>query len=334
MGRQFLQIPMMMALCVASPACSSDSSDDGPGSTPGGPSSEQSMGGSTMGAAGADTATPFLRTTMDVDPADRTVRPSPGCDSGAAGATGEGTLTLTSGAVAEYFIGGPASDATDPRPLAFVFHGANNTHIDCRDGGNCGGVRRAVEAEAITVYMRSLAPSWTEPMLEENIQWFDEMLDHVKNNYCVDERRVVSIGTSSGAHFSNILACRRGNDLMAVVPGAGEAWVRDDCEGHVAALVIHGIDDTSVTLDKGESARDWYAERNGCEQADATAMHQVVRDARDAGENATECIDFQGCDEGLPVRWCEHSEGGYDGSTHGWPSQGGPLAVEFMQSLY
>jgi hypothetical protein len=31
--------------------------------------------------------------------------------------------------------------------------------------------------------------------------------------------------------------------------------------------------------------------------------------------------------------WCEHSEGGYDGSTHGWPLFGGQQIWDFVSAL-
>ena len=52
-----------------------------------------------------------------------------------------------------------------------------------------------------------------------------------------------------------------------------------------------------------------------------------------ANRETYECADYMGCPGGLSVRWCEHSEGGYDGSTHGWPTFGGDAVWEFVQSL-
>ena len=39
-----------------------------------------------------------------------------------------------------------------------------------------------------------------------------------------------------------------------------------------------------------------------------------------AAANKITCVDAPTCATDYPVRWCEHSEGGYDGTTHGWPS--------------
>jgi hypothetical protein len=39
-----------------------------------------------------------------------------------------------------------------------------------------------------------------------------------------------------------------------------------------------------------------------------------------SNRNKIMCGDADGCAADYPVRWCEHSEPGYDNSTHGWPS--------------
>jgi hypothetical protein len=44
-------------------------------------------------------------------------------------------------------------------------------------------------------------------------------------------------------------------------------------------------------------------------------------------------VQYPGCDARKSVVWCEHSEGGYDGSTHGWPLFGGQQIWEFVQAL-
>jgi hypothetical protein len=122
------------------------------------------------------------------------------------------------------------------------------------------------------------------------------------------------------------------------VPGAGERLEKTGCQpGRVAALVIHGVDDPHVPFGLGEEARDYYAAQNGCSSEtlpSMSSMHDMVRTARDGGSETFGCVDYQGCDEGLPVRWCEHSEGGYDGSTHGWPAVGGTLTWEFVNTLF
>jgi poly(3-hydroxybutyrate) depolymerase len=270
-------------------------------------------------------------------PGDRSPHPSAGCTSGnASPAVGEQTLS-SGGAAGKYLITVPQPyDPTSPYSLAFVFHGAMNSEITCRGGGNCPGVAMALEGNSIVIYPKSFGDDWTGDTREQNVTYFDDLLSFVKQNYCVDERRVYVVGTSSGAHFSNILGCRRGDELLAIAPAAGERLEKTGCKGRVAALVMHGVDDSHVPFSVGEEARDYYASANGCSTDTVPTladMHAEVRAARDAGMGIFRCVDYQGCDDNLPVRWCEHSEGGYDGTTHGFPVEGGPTAWDFVSPL-
>jgi poly(3-hydroxybutyrate) depolymerase len=242
-------------------------------------------------------------------------------------------------------------DPNTPATVGFVFHGANNTEVSCFGGGNCAGVQMSMVDKAILVYPRSFGSSWTNETREQNVTWFDDLLSYVKANYCVDEHKVFVMGTSSGAHFSNILGCRRSDVLRAIAPGAGERLETTGCEAtRFAALVIHGIDDGTVAgqgvpFAKGEEARDFYAQRNNCSTETVPPIAQIhaeVRMLRDAAITATprgstagifRCADYQGCDQGLPVRWCEHGEDGYDNTTHGYPLEGGATTWDFVNAL-
>lgn len=354
MVRRLLQTTLLIAFGAPALACS-DSSDSPARSTeqvvasatPGsagsgaGGSNGSSTGAAGMGAGSAGTTGAV---TDLFPPSDHTAHPSAGCTGNAAPAVGGQTL-MSGGQVGNYLITVPAGyDGTTPQALAFVFHGANNTEITCRGGGNCTGVQASMESKAITVYPRSFGNSWTDATREQNVTWFDDVLSFVEANYCVDERRVFAMGTSSGAHFSNILGCRRGDVLLAVAPGAGERLETTGCRGEVAALVIHGVDDTSVRFPLGEAARDYYAMANGCSNVTVppiAEVHAEVRARRDAPPDPDagvlpgifRCADYQGCREGLPVRWCEHGEGGYDGSTHGYPVEGGSETWDFVSEL-
>jgi poly(3-hydroxybutyrate) depolymerase len=277
-------------------------------------------------------------------PSDHSVHPSAGCGS-ATGASGSQTLS-TGGQQGTYFVSLPPSyDGNTPGAVGFVFHGANNDEVKCFGGSNCAGVQMALGDKSIVIYPRSFGTAWTSETREQNVTWFDDLLAHVKANYCVDEHEVFVMGTSSGAHFSNILGCRRGDELRAIAPAAGERLEKTGCKGEFAALVIHGIDDTaSVPFRLGEEARDYYAMANGCSAETVppiAEIHAEVRALRDAALAVTprntagifRCADYQGCREGLPVRWCEHGEDGYDKTTHSYPVEGGPITWDFVSHL-
>ncbi len=354
MARRLLT-SLLFALCAPALACSESEDTPEQLARTGGEAILEPQGGASgaagsssenAGAAGSGSGGMTGDVTDIVPPGERTVRPSAGCNGNAMPVQGGQTL-MSGGQTGNYLITVPFDyDGSTPRALVFVFHGANNTDITCRSGGNCPGVQAAMERNAVTVYPRSFGTSWTDATRDQNVTWFDDLLAHVKANYCVDERRVLAMGTSSGAHFSNILGCRRGDQLLAIAPGAGERLETSGCRGEVAALVIHGVDDTSVPFSRGEAARDFYATANGCSSETVPSIadvHAEVRADRDAPPNPDagpgeapgilRCADYQGCRAGLPVRWCEHSVGGYDGSTHGYPPQGGAESWDFFSEL-
>ena len=233
---------------------------------------------------------------------------------------------------AEYQLSTPPSyDPATAYPLGFGFHGRNRTGPNCHDG-DCAGFQSVMGDYAVLVYMTALggALGWEGSGEREiNVQFFEELLAHVKATYCVDEKRVFVAGTSSGAHFVNVLGCRFGDRLLATAPVAGYLPERN-CVGQIPALVIHGVDDPSFSA--GVEARDFYIGRNGCE---STAVPPLgpAHDSVVANRESHQCVAYQGCDPGKPVVWCEHSEGGYDGSTHGWPKFGGQQIWDFVQAL-
>lgn len=259
--------------------------------------------------------------------------PSMGCGQ-APGETGSRTIELESG-TGRFIVSIPADyDQDHPYPMGFGFHGGGRTESDCQNG-DCLGFQDAMENDVVLVYMKSVGTGWEQmEWREDNVAFFVALRAQLEGEFCIDTNRVFTAGTSSGAHFSNILGCRFGDRLLTSVPVAGRMFERENCAGPMAALLIHGIDDTSY--EGGKEARDLYVAQNGCTATtvpDEATAHAAVQEQRDQMQGHHECIDYQGCQTGYPVRWCEHSEGGYDNSTHGWPSFGGDEIWSFVQSL-
>lgn len=292
--------------------------------------------------AGADAPT-------DAPGTDATSRDAPGTDApgsdapampaGSAGcgrvspATGE--LTLSAGGDSMlYIVSIPGDyDPSHPYPLGFGLHGFGRTHANCQDG-DCAGFQSAMEDEAILVYPKSVSDGWQDDasVRDRNMALFSSLIDELLAGYCVDEDRVFVAGTSSGATFSNDVGCHLGDRVRAVIPVAGGVPRREGCVGTPAALVIHGVDDPHVLFSYGEEARDAYRMHNGC-TAEVTTPIADLHARVVATRESHECTDYVGCPASFPVRWCEHSEGGYDGSTHGWPLFGGEAIWTFVSAL-
>lgn len=330
---------------------SETSSSTGASSTTDATTDAASTGGTTASATGETTSsgttapTSGEPTTADPSTSDATSTTDASTSTGttgAAGSVGCGVMNPASGALTidvqdqsgQFIVSLPPSyDPSTPYPLGFAFHGRNRTGPNCQDG-DCAGFQDAMEDQAILVYMTSLGGTGWEGDGEReiNAEFFTAVLDRLVSGYCVDEDRVFAAGTSSGAHFVNILGCRFGDRLLAIAPVAGYLPETENCVDRVAALVIHGIADIHVPFDDGEVARDFWRERNGCDAETAPTIAEVHA-AVEGEPESHGCAAYQGCDDGQAVVWCEHSEGGYDGSTHGWPLFGGQQIWEFVQGL-
>lgn len=306
--------------CADDPAASGGTTTTGAGASGAGGSTPT---GSTTTGAGGSTATTSGTAGSGGTPA------SAGCGMAS---PPSGSLTLDVGGEAgEYIVSLPAAyDPSKPYPLGFAFHGFGRTGPDCQ-AGDCAGFQDVMQDEAVLVYMTSLGgQGWDD--FDLNSTFFAAVLDQMLAAYCIDPSRVFAAGTSSGAHFSNVLGCRFGDRLLAIAPVAGYLPQTDNCVDRVAALVVHGVFDSHVAFSSGEEARDFWRARNGC-GADTVPPIADVHASVVATPESHGCAVYQGCDAGLPVTWCEHSEGGYDGSTHGWPLFGGQQIWDFVSAL-
>lgn len=260
-------------------------------------------------------------------------RKSEGCGKKTPAAAGAQTI-VSQGDKRDYIVSlPPGHDPRTPYPLGFAFHGLDRTHVECRDE-DCPGFQSVIGAHAVVVYMKSIGKGWQGQDADKNIAYFGDVLDRVRRDHCVDEGRVFVAGTSSGAGFANELGCKYGDRLLAIAPVHGFLARRDGCKGHPAVVNIHGIADKLIPRQAGESARDFFVERNACKgpASDVNALHARITAARQARKTEMACVDYRGCRKAR-VRWCVHSEGGYEDLNHGWPTLGGQTIWDFVSTL-
>lgn len=336
------------AACLLLAACGDSTGGDGgaaPAST-GQPSAATSEDPPATSAATSSTPTEEPATSgpgeTDEPPETTDAADSSGGDDGPMPSAGcgnarppNGSLQMqVQGQTGEYIVSLPPDyDPQAPYPLGFAFHGRNRTGPNCM-GGDCAGFQSTMSNDAVLVYMTSMGGTGWEGQGERelNVEFFELVLEQITSETCIDESTMFSAGTSSGAHFTNILGCRFGDRLIAISPVAGVLPEGDGCVGRSAALVIHGYADPHVVPENGATARDFWRERNGC----STETDVPISEVHDSVANNPEthaCATYLDCDPGLPVVWCEHSEGGYDGSTHGWPLFAGEAIWDFVQAL-
>ena len=248
-----------------------------------------------------------------------------GCGTSTPPLSGPQTLTIA-GKERSYVVQlPPGYDPSRRYPVLFGLHGAGGSGPSYMNGFP---LRALWQDRAILVFPSALfyeldgRTTWRYPT-EENLAFFDAMVGALDEGLCLDRERIFASGFSSGGFFSNTLGCRRGGVVRAIVPVAGGDRDFDDrCVGHVAVLVISSPLDSSDPTggppgishhERGLQARDYFRERNGCQEA-----------SEPVGPDG--CVQYQGCLPGAEVRYCEHGQG------HAWPSQLHAPAADFLAS--
>lgn len=181
------------------------------------------------------------------------------------------------------------NDAKDtPWPLILDFHGAskdaanqyNNSQYFEQDRGD----------DYIVVYPEGMDGKWESASYAvkraDDLDFVNELLKHMDDNYCIDQERVYASGKSNGAGFVDYLACSDIGDQFAAFGLAAAALYGDleydppgGCDKKRAILEVHGGEDTTVSYTGtkngvgGESPDildwlGWWARRDGCKKSD------------------------------------------------------------------
>lgn len=240
--------------------------------------------------------------------------PSAGCGKMGPQLGSSGSPLMVSGH--QYYMKIPASyDASKPYPVLFMFNPTGNpiSWAEQNAGFESNGARDAW----IRVYPHPANSSsgWGSG----DVSFFQPLYDAVTNALCVDKARVFAAGESSGGDFSSILGCEHANKLRGIGPAATKPVSQyplnagsRNCTGQVDAVIIHGKNDSVVGPANGPATRDFYVALNRC-----TSMSTPITGYTDTLSN---CVEFQGCDPGFPVAWCQHTDPTYGNTNHGWPA--------------
>jgi polyhydroxybutyrate depolymerase len=240
--------------------------------------------------------------------------PSAGCGKANPQVGSSGSPLMVSGH--QYYVKLPTGyDASKPYPTMIMFNPTNNpiSWAEQSAGFEATGPKEAW----IRVYPHPANSSsgWGAG----DVSFFQPLYDQITGAYCMDKARVFASGESSGGDFSSILGCEHADKLRAVGPCATKnvgqypltASTRK-CTGQVASVVIHGKNDNVVGPENGPKTRDFYVALNHC-----GTMTVPVSGFSDTLSN---CVEYQGCDAGFPVVWCQHTDPNYSNTNHGWPA--------------
>ncbi len=279
---------------------------DGPGAGAGveAPGLEQGQGGAAAGSGGsAGAASPSAVSAGAGGPITSDPPPLPAADGGSPGGrpsagcgkeAGPPEENISVGTMrASYELDLPLGyDRARAYPLVLAFRGSSVTAEDFRRSLN---LLAAAGTEAIVVHPNCLdgAPTWE---FQRDMPLVDALVAELADDYCVDQDRVFALGEGSGSMFTNLVGCVRANVVRAIAPLSGVPPPPGPCAGNVAVWMLQSTAEPTVGLGLGN--RDFWVGRNGC---DLRAQLPVTPSG---------CVEFRGCHDQFPVRYCEHSAAG------------------------
>ena len=99
----------------------------------------------------------------------------------------------------------------------------------------------------------------------QDLAYFDQLLDQLETDLCIDTSRVDVTGLSYGAIMTSFLTCVRTDDFAAVAPVAG-ITVPADCEPSrpMPVITFHGTADPILKFNGGVDLGAYRRRRRRC----------------------------------------------------------------------
>lgn len=217
-----------------------------------------------------------------------------------------GTYTITSsGSNRTYIMKFPNNyDNTKPYRLIFAMHcmGASAQDIGGNTPRNDGAYNYyrlgSIATDAILVAPQGNSNgTWNG---DQDHKFFDDMLELFKDTLCIDTARVFACGFSFGAMFTYSLSTNHQQQLRAVAcyaPANYNIWLPTNKHLPIAYMQTTGMSDGTCPWDQGGRGGKYcaigHAQDNGCD-------NPTTLPAWSSGQYKVH--DYQGCDEGYPVK--------------------------------
>ncbi len=203
-------------------------------------------------------------------------------------------------------------DPNHPYWLFFGFHwnGGNSKEVDT--GGSNGyvsahfGLQKLSNNGAIFVAPQGLGNAWPNAG-GRDLQFVDDMVKLLEDNYCVDTSHLITNGFSYGGGMTYELACARAKVFRAAAIYEGAQL--SGCDGGndpIALWQMVGLEDNICGLGLATPLRDRFVQNNGCTPRDPPQPPMAPPYVSPGGHI---CTDFEGCSDGHPLRWCVHQSG-------------------------
>lgn len=157
--------------------------------------------------------------------------------------------------------------------------------------------------DGLTVFPDSDGPEWDQFGMKD-INFFDEMMKVLADNYCINPSRVLGFGFSNGGIFMSHLGCLRAGYVKAISVGDGSKGGPGNACGRLPVLITHRTKDPDELIAWGYENRDRWAGFNGC-SLQSTPGNQTFN-----------CTTQNNCKSPGSVMFCEDTW--FD---PGWPNE-------------
>lgn len=245
---------------------------------------------------------------------------SAGCG-GTQGLTeGEQTFQLD-GLERRYVVRLPENyDQSRPWPLVLALHGngGSPSYWDATSGAR--NIREVLKRDAVLIIPAAIDKQWKDyslsdqevrVRLEQELVYFDHIIERAKNDLCINTDALFSMGFSGGGSYSGVLSCRR-TDIRAIAVGGSVVYFNEDnCVGKSAAWIAISEGDFSSGR---ERYLNFFRDRVNCQpDSDPVAPE--------------DCVSYKSCDADHPVHYCAHPGG------HKWPDFGAQAMWDFFSTF-
>jgi polyhydroxybutyrate depolymerase len=161
-------------------------------------------------------------------------------------------------------------------PVLFAFHGAGGRGADMQTGTGFDIIADqelfiAVYPDGATgnapwnVGKNVCPPGNLVSTNNDDIAYFDAMLDAIEQDQCIDRKHVFVTGMSMGGYFSHELGCKLGNSRLRAIAPHSAGTHSGECNGTpLPVLMLHGDSDSLINYRCAQNARDYWVDRNGC----------------------------------------------------------------------
>lgn len=205
-------------------------------------------------------------------------------------------------------------DMNKPYWLSFTFHPLNGNTYGIDNGGLNGyvmayyGLQRLSNNGAIFVAPDGPGGNWANHD-GEDLQFVDDMVQLIEDNYCVDTTHVFAQGFATGGSLAYAIACARAKVFRGVAIYEGS--VTSGCDGGSDAIAywqMAGLEDNVFTVESALPMRDRFVQNNGC-TGPTTEPPRPPKAPPYLNPGGHICTDYTGCSAGHPLRWCVHQSG-------------------------